>query len=134
MSTFNLKTFTVDPISAVLALLPWGNGHTLETDPERQGWRCRLVKGRQDGILLIGQVGVSGCASLRIVDGAYDVAVYDDTPAKVAAYLQGGEYCDADFHDVSATPGFGLAVIRLIKSRRAEIARYEADLARRLNS
>src|SRR4051794_4522085 len=91
----------------------WGNGHTPQTDPTRQGWRCRPAW--DGGPLLIGPKGIKGCATLvPLSDGEWDVAVYDDsTPEEViAARCNTGLV--AAYHTVRNTSGFGLAVIRLI--------------------
>lgn len=92
----------------------WGGGHTIETDPSRSGWRCRPMG--TGGVVLIGQQGQQGCASVRLMaDGQVDVAIYDEArpeevaraPREADAYLQ-----------VPSTPGWGLVVIAEIKKSR----------------
>jgi hypothetical protein len=99
---------------AVDSYLVWGSGHTAETDPTRQGWRCKLAY--ESGPLLVGQRGREVCATLRSLGcGKWDVAIYWDTPEEVVA-----QRCriDASFHEVDDVPGWGLSVIRLIERER----------------
>ena len=94
----------------------WGGGHTSETDPIAQGWRCRRVR---DDLWLMGQRGEEGCASFRIVDGQWDVAVYDRAPHEVHhALVEGSPLGDGPYHQIPDVPGFGLRVIQFIRENR----------------
>lgn len=106
-----MRTFTSSPILCPSGL--WGNGHTPQTDPARQGWRCRQAWA--DGPLLLGRKGVKGCATLVWHDeGVWDVGVYaNSTPEEVIAARANVGLVDG-FFEVDDRPGFGLAVIRLI--------------------
>ena len=95
----------------------WGGGHTVDSDPTRQGWRAALSH-KDSKVLVLGRRNIRGCASvMRMSDGRLDVSVYDDaTPEEIAAcvrerrrvpladcVLQTGPY-----------PGWGLAVLEKI--------------------
>lgn len=98
----------------------WGSGHTAATDPTRQGWRCRP---RETGVLILGQRGVAGCASIaRLSAQRLDVALYSDvTPEALSAAWHGGEKIYADsYHSVEDYPGWGLAVIQLVERARQD--------------
>lgn len=61
----------------------WGNGHTLETDPTKQGWRIRPYPGREN-LWLMGRPGKPGSMTIRWVGTALDVAFYEEEPKEVA--------------------------------------------------
>lgn len=101
----------------------WGSGHTLATDPTRQGWRAALS--RKGGLaLIIGQAGVPGCASVMQLGGQLHVALYCDvTPEQVARAFRGELDADARAEVYGAAmyrtipvqyPGWGLEVIQMI--------------------
>lgn len=110
-----LKQFTLDPRNIWQNTLPWGNGHTRETDPFLQGWR---LKARSAELCIIGRKadggGVRGCASvLPYGDGRYDVAIYDElTPAELQAKFDAGENVPGDeYFQVDACGGWALRVL-----------------------
>jgi hypothetical protein len=105
-----------------LNLCPWGNGHTVDTDPSKQGWRFRPVKGRPD-LLMIGQPGQDGCATLRELQTfhglVYDVAIYVEKPGEVAQGMRDNRTdFDCRYVEIGTTAGFGLRVIREIAEER----------------
>lgn len=102
--------------------LPWGNGHTVDTDPTRKGWRLRQA-GRDPDVVLVGRANVEGCFSVRpLEDGGLDVAIYLDTPQYVVRTWKEGCYCDASYHEIASVDGWGLECIRLLEAKQAAIA------------
>ena len=102
-----------------------GNGHTIDTDPTRKGWKVKQVRGRKDQLVIMGRVvdgkQLAGCASiLPLSDGRLDVAIYEDlTPKEVLDTWANGDYIDCPYFQIKDVSGWGLAVI----------SRIEADLA-----
>lgn len=115
-----LKEFSVD---TRWWLDLWGGGHTVDTDPTRQGWRARPAKAGSK-VLIIGRRGVAGAASvMQLSGGQLDVAIYgDQTPEAVAKAMdikpsdREGSLADPIFPVVPSTPGWGLRVLELILS------------------
>ena len=125
-----LKTFRAPP----LAIMPWGGGHTRETDPSQNGWTCRQF-GRA---YLISRKGDKVCASaVRMVRcrlrcrgsrcrcQGWAVALYWNTPDDVVRYLEtghgfdsGGWTIDARYDSLVGGPGWGLTVIELLDIER----------------
>jgi hypothetical protein len=105
----------------------WGNGHTPQTDPTRQGWRAKsLSKGSRT--LLVGKPGVPGCFSAVPLGGVVDVALYEETPEKVRAHLmkeEGASYCDPTYHQVADISGWGLEALRLLKAEMEMLEQYK---------
>lgn len=107
----------------------WGGGHTLETDPTRRGWRAAL-SGKGSHCLVIGQRGVSGCASVMELSGSMlDIAYYDNlTPEALAQWLNqpreerdGRVLADVAYEAREAIPGWGLYVLdRIERMRRGD--------------
>lgn len=80
-----MQEFTVSAQQSWSATLPWGGGHTVETDPTRRGWRIRAVSHQ---LAVLGRTGVPGCMSVMpcMVNRSsnnpegvpgFDVAFYD---------------------------------------------------------
>ena len=117
MKKFAMKKFTVSPRIFVAHI--WGGGHTPDTDPGRQGWRCVPVRGLTK-VWVVGQKGKEGCASFRpLPKGRWDVALYLEGPREVALELSAGRSLDARYVQVTNTPGFGLTIIEEIEADRA---------------
>ena len=115
---FKLKEFKAPSAAESLKMNCWGGGHTHETDPTRKGWRCKVVPGKTD-LLLIGQAGKDGCASVMQMSGKLDVAIYEEDPITVEKYLKGaGEVSDPLYKTVPNVPGWGLYVIDEIEKDR----------------
>ena len=97
----------------------WGGGHTRETDPETQGWRCVKQRANHD-LVVVGQRGVKGCASaLKMPNGRADVAIYDElTPEDVSGRLAEGSVPADQYLDMAPTPGWGLTVLEYIRQAR----------------
>jgi len=124
-SAEGLKEFIMLEFKTVMPRTPtpdfWGCGHTAETDPTRQRWRCR----RQGQVWLIGQPSSVGCASVMILrDGRLDVAIYLETPKEISDWLAADretrEIRDPrylDFHPLECG-GDGLRIIREIEKER----------------
>ena len=89
----------------------WGNGHTLQTDPTKRGWRARLLK-EGSKTLLVGRPGKEGCFSVeQWPDGILDVAIYYDTPKYVKEALLEGVGLDAKYKQTKDICGWGLPFI-----------------------
>ena len=117
---FDPSTFRTTWHNDWMARNAWGNGHTLDTDPTRKGWKAMPAYSGQTDLWLLGQRGVAGCATIRQVGDQLDVAVYYETPEQVVAWLRElGPHCDAAYFQVSVTPGYGLKVINRIEAMRA---------------
>lgn len=121
---FNPATFKAAPQMAPVSVF-WGNGHTRDTDPIQQGWRCRPV-GTCGDLWLVGQPGKAGCASICINPlrpEVMDVAVYFETPKEIHAWLMAPrasrDFVDGRFVDVPAIGGAGLRIIAEILKERA---------------
>ena len=106
-----------------MPLPPWGGGHTHETDPSRNGWRCRPVG--DNGVLLLAKKGDVVAASCRKMSDGWDVGLYWNSPSDVAAYLRGetkfcseGYTIEATYRKVADVPGWGLEVIDLLREER----------------
>ena len=95
----------------------WGTGHTHETDPTNKGWKATRPQ-KDSQLLLVGQKGVPGCATLSLRGDEVDVAVYCETPAVIRTALAAGSVTDAMYHKLPNTSGIGLSVIQLITDER----------------
>jgi hypothetical protein len=135
MST--LKHFKVSSRMALSEL--WGNGHTIETDPFKKGWRCmHYPKG---DVYLVGRKGVAGCFSALLIGKVpystrapfWDVALYsEETPQQVHDYLMNGK--ESEHHDacsggciyksVGTHSGWGLEALELLTKDMAELAEF----------
>ncbi len=110
-----LIEFSVSPRAWAFDL--WGNGHTLETDPSRQGWR-KAHAGRCPETVLVGRRGVAGCFSARpYLGNQVDIAVYDETPEEVAAAWAKGESLDAYYVQMPLISGWGLVALEFVYAR-----------------
>lgn len=100
------------------ASFPWGGGHTVETDPTKNGWR--MVKQPGGNVVVIGQKGIPCCASVVRISDYYDVAIYDEKPEVVSKIITEGKAGNLDpyYFQVDTTPGWGLKVIDEIKEAR----------------
>lgn len=98
----------------------WGSGWTPETDPTRQGWRCRPQRG-DASVVIVGQAGVPGCASAAR-GATLDVAVYDESPEEVSAALATGRFLDPVYVQIPECSGWGITVLELIHRRRQELS------------
>jgi hypothetical protein len=112
-----LKVFSTNSFNGPRGYV-WGGGHTLKTDPTRQGWRCLpLVKG--SSTLLFGQRGIGGCASIVQHPDHLDVALYAETPEEVIESMEEGRIkADPSYYRVTDAPGWGLEVILLLRAER----------------
>jgi hypothetical protein len=134
--TFNPATFktATDRHAGFGNHLFWGGGHTSETYDAIRSWKARIPqKGSQ--LLLVGQKGVPGCATLlhlkrnKDMEAVYgvdpnnvDVAVYCETPEEIRTSLANDEVTDAVYHQLPNISGIGLLVVRLIEDYRADMA------------
>lgn len=87
-----------------------GGGHTVDTDPNKRGWRAGRVAPGSD-LVVIGRRGKKGCFSARLlVDKRVDVAIYDEmTPEEVVVATQ--RYADS-FKVVPFVPGWALPFVQ----------------------
>jgi hypothetical protein len=113
MAEFNLKEFTVqdrgwwnNPHN------DWrGGGHTIETDPVRQGWKAARAAPGSDTVI-IGRKGVKGCISARLLTGKIDIALYtNETPEEVAKAGNERHLFDPIYVGTQVYPGWGLAAL-----------------------
>lgn len=98
----------------------WGGGHTIDTDPSKQGWRASL-SAKGSSTLVVGRPGQRGCASVQqLSDGRVDVALYEDaTPDDVVKGLamRRGDPArvellgDPIYMQLAMIPGWGLAIL-----------------------
>jgi len=116
---FEPKNFRVSPPKEPVRGF-WGGGHTLETDPIQQGWRCYpSKKGPENKIWIVGQRNVEGCASImRWPNGILDIALYLETPQEIYRRIKTGGPLDARYVQTKIYWGVGLQVIRLILEER----------------
>jgi hypothetical protein len=116
---FNASKFSTptDRHAGFGAMTFWGGGHTHETDPTNKGWKAARPQ-KSSQLLLVGQPGVSGCATLSLRGDEVDVAVYCETPAFIRTSLAKGESTDAMYHQLPNISGIGLSVIQLITDER----------------
>jgi len=113
-----LKAFAVSFRQTWDASLPWGNGHTLETDPTKRGWRLRAMSGQ---LAVIGRTGVPGCLSVVPFDGQYDVAHYDElTPEEAWKRLKAGSIVADAYQRVGNHSGWALSLIQEIEAIEAD--------------
>ena len=100
----------------------WGNGHTLETDPTRRGWRAALSR-KGGSVLIVGRRGIRGCFSVMTFDRydyeamefirKLDVAIYDDlTPEEVAQQVNVGRAVADEYREVDSISGWILPFIQ----------------------
>jgi hypothetical protein len=139
--TFNPSTFQIAPDrhAGFGNHMFWGGGHTNDTLPTKKGWKAarpsletqefRPWTRRNPPIsplLLVGQAGVPGCATLLHNKGrragTVDVAIYDETPEVINRRLAASVGTDAMYHQLPNIPGVGLSVIRLIEEHRKQNA------------
>ena len=116
-----LKNIKFAPPSEPVTMV-WGGGHTLVTDPTRNGWRCRYVRGVKRDMWMIGRPGHVGCASIICVGDTLDVAVYLETPQTALGFLKRGDTLDARYEQFPAVSGVGLKIIKSIKEELAQLA------------
>ncbi len=93
----------------------WGNGHTPETAPSRQGWKFRQ---EVEGTWVVARRNESPCAVVtRSEDAAYRVVFYASTPQEVANTLRkGGEMKDGlNRPELLPNAAPGLKIIEVIK-------------------
>ncbi len=98
----------------------WGGGHTPETDPSRKGWQKRPSK-KAPKVLVIGQPGKPGCASVMEMSTTLDVALYVETAKEISAVLEEGKSLgcfDPYYRQIKPISGWGLEVIRWIEEMR----------------
>ena len=96
--------FSLPP--SVSTLLPWGGGHTIDTDPTKKGWVFRPAPSQfNHDIFMIGRKGVPGCATLRLLGDYWDVSYHLGRPLEA----DNGDVCGEDL--IPNIPGFGLTVI-----------------------
>jgi len=120
---FNAKTFTAAPRRQPVVMF-WGGGHTRESDPTNNGWRCRpATSGHEHQVWIVGQPGKAGCASIvEHRNGTLDVAIYLETPKEVYesvnAPRESRQCRDARYVRVDAYSGVGLRIIREIEKER----------------
>jgi hypothetical protein len=115
MPLFDPSKFQISPQQLWANSHPWGGGHTLETDPTRQGWRLRA---RSSDLCIIGRKanggGVRGCASvMTLSNGRLDVAIHDElTPKELEDKLKAGERVSGDeYFQVDDCWGWALCVL-----------------------
>ncbi len=120
MTSF-ITTFKVAP-SKTLGFggnMFWGGGHTVETDPTRNGWKAATTS-PEGRVVLVGQRGVAGCATIVAYPGGLlDVALYYECPEEIAKSLKetGRAGFDAEYVQIPDVSGCGLRVISLIQSK-----------------
>lgn len=104
-----LREFTV-PAWWTMSMM-WGGGHTIATDPTKQGWRARRTV--FPDVVLVGRPGVVGCFSARPLSlGMLEVTIHHDQPEVVDQAWRAGSYVEGDLHVVSDAPGWALVVMR----------------------
>jgi hypothetical protein len=108
--------------------IPWGGGHTPQTDPGSitkpvsERWRLAHGEGSGPDVVLGGRKGRPGCFSVRpLSGGTLDLAVYLETPEEVSAAWQAGVNLDPSYHEITNVPGWGLVAIELVE---AELRAY----------
>ena len=111
---------------------PWGNGHTVETDPTQRGWRIKALKAISPETVLIGQRGIPGCAICTPpwegeAHGNVFVQILQETPNEVSRLAsKSGFEAIAHLTDPATDmepeekSGWGLAVVRAIEQERRE--------------
>lgn len=106
-----LKEFTASPWRA---LDMWGGGHTVQTDPTRQGW-VKIVYARQGySVIFVGRPGKPGCfTAVQASGNEIDVGLYEETFEEVKALLDAKSRSlpDCPFKRYSDIPGWGLSAI-----------------------
>lgn len=129
MKAFNPKEFKVSHSQRWQSSLPWGNGHTHETDPTRKGWRLKGL----EYVAVMGQTGVAGCVTVVCLTGGYDVGCLTDgydvgfhselKPEEAFRRLKEGEILHADeYRQYPSHGGWALPVIARIEAiRRGEL-------------
>lgn len=126
---FNGFERAVCPVLGFGQNLFWGGGHTLETEPTRNGWKARFVGPAEiSRVVLVGQKGVRGCATVvRHHDGQLDVALYDCEPKVIHDSIanNGRAGHDAEYFQIPDLSGCGLRIIQRIEKMREEIRKYE---------
>lgn len=101
LSNFTVRNPLLDPS------LAWGGGHTVASDPMKEGWRIRAISPSSSGVL-VGRRGIAGCFSaMPLSDGQLDVAIYLDTPEEVSRLFKEGS-ADARYIKVACIPGWAL--------------------------
>jgi hypothetical protein len=122
VATFNPASFTLAPAREPVHVF-WGHGHTLDTDPTRQGWKVRRCTPTGQA-WVVGQPGKAGCASIiDLEDGRLDVCLYDEDPKTIDAWLKEPRetrrcFDAGPYHQIPAIGGAGLMVIRLVQAHR----------------
>ena len=126
---FNGFERAVCPVLGFGQNLFWGGGHTLETEPTRNGWKARFVGPAEiSRVVLVGQKGVRGCATVvRHHDGQLDVALYDCEPKVIHDSIANNGLAghDAEYFQIPDLSGCGLRIIQRIEKMREEIRKYE---------
>lgn len=113
MAEFNPKEFTVQDRGWWNNLHhDWrGGGHTIETDPVRQGWKAARAAPGSD-VVIIGRKGEKGCLSAILLTGKIDVAFYtNETPEQVAKAGNGRGDFDPIYQQYNQYSGWGLEAL-----------------------
>ena len=109
----SLREFTVAPWWQ--GSLVWGSGHTVETDPTRQGWRVRRA-GEEPDTALVGRRGVKGCfTAVPDATGHLIVRFFFRTPEELDRAIRSGEQVGGWIRTLPHIPGWGLSAIELLQ-------------------